>query len=487
MLDATLAGERARRRRWLETILILAADEREHRRQADQSGKVGQRRCSADGRRARLIDRSHPLPRALSAALWTGSRRFGKFPIDTAVWWESEAMSNERRNTAALRRDLKNALDVFLAHGIVGAALAVAQGEDPLFVVTSGLADRTTGRETRPDDLFKIGSCTKTFVAATLLSLVEEQRVSLSAPISDWFFDIPNARNIVVRRLLDHTSGLPEFEYDMPMEPGRRWTPREVVDFAFSVHPANQPGARCVYCNTGYVVAGMLVEELTGDTLAAAIRARVLQPLGLRDTYAAAGEAFPTDRLARGYYHRPPRRRVAAGEATQGAEMWRTDGALAYSDGLQDATDLFPWSGAYAAGDMVGTAADLAQFIGVLVSGRLIGAPMTAEMIGKRRKIEMAAPATRMRESGAGVFALNYAGRQVFGHQGSMPGYVTLMLYEPESRTGIGLTTNTGSGDRLSFYASGLHDFMDIALARCLRQASLIQYACNPSAPVKRT
>jgi len=378
-------------------------------------------------------------------------------------------MANERLDDTSTWRDLQAAIDAFIARGIVGAALAVAHADTEPTVLTSGLADQATGRTVGPDALFKIGSCSKTFVAATLLSLVAEGRVALSAPIADWFPAIPDARRICVRQLLDHTSGLPEFEYDMAMEPGRQWTPAEIVDFAFSVRRADPPGLRCAYTNTGYVVAGMLIEALTGTSLAAAIRARVLGPLALRDTYAAAGEPFPADRLTRGYYYRPPPRSGVDGAISQPAEMWRTGAVLGYSEVLQDATGLFPWTGAYAAGDMVATAADLARFIGALARGRLLGPALTQEMIGRRRAVEMSAPATRMREAGAGVFALSYAGMQVFGHQGSMPGYVTLMLYDPSHEIAIGLTTNTGSGDRLSFYAAGLHDLMDDTLALLAR------------------
>jgi D-alanyl-D-alanine carboxypeptidase len=70
-----------------------------------------------------------------------------------------------------------------------------------------------------------------------------------------------------------------------------------------------------------------------------------------------------------------------------------------------------------------------------------------------------------MRESGAGLFALEYADRQTFGHQGSMPGYVTVMAHEPRSGASAALTTNTGSGNRLHFFATGLHVAFDEVVA----------------------
>jgi D-alanyl-D-alanine carboxypeptidase len=209
----------------------------------------------------------------------------------------------------------------------------------------------------------------------------------------------------------------------------------------------------------------MLVEALSGDTLAGQIRARVLMPLGLANSFAAAGESFPGDRLVRGYYHRPPPAPGAEGRTLgQGGEMWRTGGTLGYSDELQDSTESFPYSAAYAAGDMVGTSADLATFLGAVVGGRLLSAALTAEMVDRRRPGGVETPGTRMREAGAGLWAMEYAGRMVFGHQGSMPGYVTVMVHDRPRGLTAALTTNTGSGNRLSFFASGLHEVMDAVL-----------------------
>ena len=205
-----------------------------------------------------------------------------------------------------------------------------------------------------PAHLFKIASCTKTFVAATLMSLAQDGAVDLAAPVATWFPTLANAERIRVRQLVDHTAGLPEFEYDMPVDPDRIWTPAQIVALAESVGGADEPGRMCSYNNTGYVLAGQLIEALTGQTLAAAIRARVLDRLGLRDSFAAAGEAFPEVRLARGYYHRPAPQGPEPATVTEGREMWRTAGLLGYSDELQDSTTLFPMTGAYAAGDMIG-------------------------------------------------------------------------------------------------------------------------------------
>jgi D-alanyl-D-alanine carboxypeptidase len=334
----------------------------------------------------------------------------------------------------ALRDDLQTLLDGFIARGIVGASLAVIGANKTPLQLVAGLADRDARVPVTPDRLFKIGSCTKTFVAATLMSLAQDGAVSLTAPVAAWFADLPFAGRIRVRQLIDHSAGLPEFEFVMPMDPGRVWTQSEIVALAYSAGPPGEPDAICTYNNTGYVLAGMLIERLTGTALAAQIRARVLVPLGLTDCFAAAGEAYPSERLVRGYYHRPaPPPGQEGRPVAEGGEMWRTGGALGYSDELQDTTAVFPMSGAYAAGDMVGTPTDLARFLGALVGGNLLSAEFTAEMIDNRRPGTLATPGTRLHASGAGAWLMRYAGHDVLGHQGSMPGYVTVMVHHRPS------------------------------------------------------
>lgn len=365
-----------------------------------------------------------------------------------------------------LQARVQRILDAFVAQGIVGASAAVTTAGAAPVTAVAGLADRARGVPVGPAHLFKNGSCTKTFVAATLMRLAQAGTVRLDEPAARWLPDLPKGDRIRLRDLVNHRSGLPEFEFDMPMTPGRRWTPKEIVELAFRAGPQDEPHRIASYSNTGYVLAGLVIEAATGGSLADGVRREVLQPLGLSDSFCAAGEAFPEERLARGYYHRPPPPAGAALSLAQGGEMWAMDGVLPHSEDLQDSTALFPFSGAYAAGDMVSTARDMAAFLDGLFGGRLFEAEWLAQMADDRWPVSF--PGTRMRETGAGLFLSAYAGRQTFGHQGSIPGYVSVMQHHRDSGTSAVLLTNTGSGNRLSFQASGLHDAFDRILEAAL-------------------
>jgi D-alanyl-D-alanine carboxypeptidase len=371
-------------------------------------------------------------------------------------------MNRKSERIEIAMEDLKSLLDAYLADGAVGASLAYAKSEAAPTAVTAGLADRQHGAAVLPDRLFKIGSCTKTFVAAALIKLAENGKLDLTAPISFWFPDLPGAAEISVRQLVNHRNGLPEFEYYIPMDPNRNWTPQQLVDIAFASEKPKAPGGPAVYNNTGYVLAGMLIEAVSGQSLGAYVRSAVLQPLGLENTWSPATEAFPEKSMVRGYYHRPPPAAGASSDIASGGEMWRMDGVLPYSDDLQDSSDSFPFSAAYGCGDMVSTPTDMVSFMRGLFSGKVVSPAFFAEMFEHR--VPASFPGTRMRETGAGMFQSAYADRAFYGHQGSIPGYVAVMLHDPQSGLTIAMTSNVGSGNRLSFQASGLHPVVDSAI-----------------------
>lgn len=362
--------------------------------------------------------------------------------------------------------DVGSLLADYVGHGAVGASLAFATAETPTVTATSGVADRGANKPVTSERLFKIGSCTKTFVAAALVRLAEDGKIDLGAPISIWFPDLPGAEHISVRQLVNHRSGLPEFEYDIPMDPGRGWKPSGLVEIAYKAGGQKMPGGPAVYNNTGYVLAGMLIEDVTGQSLGAYVRQVVLRPLGLSNTWSPATESFPAEQLVRGYFHRPPPATGASTDIASGGEMWRMDGVLPYSDELQDSSDTFPYSGAYGCGDMVSTPTDLVAFMRGLFAGRVISPRWFDEMFGSRAPVSF--PGTRMRETGAGMFQSSYGDRAFYGHQGSIPGYVCVMQHDPESNLTIAMASNIGSGNRLSFQASGLHEVVDKAIRSIL-------------------
>ena len=116
----------------------------------------------------------------------------------------------------------------------------------------------------RTDHTFRIASCTKTFIATGLHLLVEDGKVDFEEPITRWFPKMPNADRMPVRILLNHRSGLPDFETAMPMISDKVWAADEIVDFAFKHGVQKEPWHGMEYSNTGYVLAGIIIGRETG-------------------------------------------------------------------------------------------------------------------------------------------------------------------------------------------------------------------------------
>lgn len=343
------------------------------------------------------------------------------------------------------RDNLQQILDDYVGRGITGVSLAVLTGDDEI-LLTSGQADRLGQIAMRPDHLFRIGSCTKTFVAAIIHQLAQEGCLDLDEPITRWFPDLPGAVDLPVRVLLNHRSGLPEFENHMPMISDRRWSPQEIVDFAFEVTEQERPWGQMQYNNTGYILAGMIISvEGGGVPLSDQIRARLLKPLGLNDTWVGTDEPYSTERLARGYMH---------AETDNG--QWSIDGAGEPIDGVWDATEWFPLSGAGAAGDMISTASDLARWMDHLFSGRVLGSKSFHEMASSLMPASF--PGSPITKNGHGILVSTIGDLELKGHIGQIPGHATAMAYHEGSGASVSLIQNSTAGDFESFFLAGIHE-----------------------------
>ncbi|MGW4530204.1 serine hydrolase domain-containing protein [Nocardia sp. NPDC004340] len=313
-----------------------------------------------------------------------------------------------------LYRTITQALDGVVRGGFPGAQV-VFDGPDGHHVLTAGVGDLSTGAPIPEDARVRIGSNTKTFVATVVLQLVGEGKIELDAPIERYLPGVVrgngnDGNRVTVRQLLQHTSGLPEYLAGRdPAAPGsgqltadsdqlRRshYEPADLVRIAMAMPPQFEPGARSVYTNTNYILLGMLIQQVTGRPAAAEVERRILEPLGLRDTY------FPNSRETgirgphpRGYHEIDGRR--------------------------EDYTELDP-SWADTAGAMIATPADLNRFFTALLAGKLLPAAQLAEM---KRTVpwDRGEPG-----SGYGLGLIHHAsscGKEVWGHGGSIPGFGT--------------------------------------------------------------
>ncbi|MBA9002435.1 serine hydrolase domain-containing protein [Thermomonospora cellulosilytica] len=243
-------------------------------------------------------------------------------------------------------------------------ALAEVRDRRGRTAIASGVADVRTGAPMDPRSRFRIGSLTKPFVATVVLQLVGEGRVVLDEPIERHLPGVVrgngnDGREITVRHLLQHTSGLPDvLDHRTPQEflrdPLRHWEPRELVDIALQHPRLFEPGRRWDYSNTNYLLAGMLVESVTGRPYGEEIERRIIEPLGLHGTSVPGDDPGIPAPHPRGYVRTP--------------------------DGLLDLTHLNPTL-AGSSGGMISSAADLNRFFGALLHGRLLRPAQRRQMM----------------------------------------------------------------------------------------------------------
>src|SRR4051812_25018439 len=244
------------------------------------------------------------------------------------------------------RQEVTRALDLMTATGAAGAQVRITAGGRQL-TARSGVARLGASRGVPVNGRFRIASVTKTFTATVILQLVGERRLALDDSVSRYLPGLlPDGDRITVRMLLQHSSGLHNYSDDLtgdPAELQRHWDPRDLVAMAIA-HPLNfPPGTASRYSNSDYIVAGLLVEHLTGRPWAAAVRDRIIRPLGLHDTPLPGARPPTPGPHAHGYTQR--------------------DGALV------DVTAMNPSVG-WAAGEIISTTADLDTFTAALFAGR---------------------------------------------------------------------------------------------------------------------
>jgi D-alanyl-D-alanine carboxypeptidase len=259
---------------------------------------------------------------------------------------------------------------------------------------------------------YRIASETKTFVAALVLKLSEEGTLSLDDTVEEWHPGmVPGGNSITVRHLLNHTSGLYDYTVDPAVIEAYEaylngdeeffWEPEELVDVATSHPPLFLPGASWSYSNTGYIVAGLIVEAATGAALEVLLEEKIFDPLGLGDTYLPIAEARLSGPHSHGY--------LLPGE---GLEL--------PNDKPLDVTRFSP-SWAWAAGGVVSDAGDVARFYRALLDGRVLTEESMAEM---KAVVDVGYGAGY----GLGLVRLDTPCGPVWGHNGNFPGFVSNVL-----------------------------------------------------------
>ncbi|MER6394988.1 serine hydrolase domain-containing protein [Kitasatospora sp. NPDC001603] len=341
---------------------------------------------------------------------------------------------------------VQSSLNALVKEDGVPATLAAVKGRDGRTRdYTAGVGDLATGAKVPVDGQIRAGSNTKTFTAVVVLQLVAEGKVGLDASVDTYLpgllrGDGIDGRAITVRQLLQHTSGLPDYMdapalADFTTVQYRYFEPRELLDGALVQKARFPAGSSWEYSNTNYLVAGLLVQKVTGRPVGEVITKRVIDRVGLRHTYfPAPGDTAVHEAHPHGYFRGSP------------------------DAPLVDYTEMDA-SMAWAAGGIVSTNTDLNAFFAALLGGRLLPPAQLAEM---RTTVpaELLGPGVRY---GLGLQSKPLScGGLAWGHGGTSPGYRTRGGVTDDGRAAtITVTAVPGATG-----AQHMADALDAALCR---------------------
>jgi D-alanyl-D-alanine carboxypeptidase len=355
----------------------------------------------------------------------------------------SSSKIKDRANDAeisALRSSLQAKLnELHQAASFPGATIGFVLPDGRSGSVSVGLADVENRIPLKPTDRMLAGSIGKTYVSAAILQVVQEGKLDLDAKIERWFGSdawfprLPNAKDITLRMLMNHSSGIPEhvlnkdFIAAMKKDPDRIWKPEELVAYILDAKPLFAAGRGWSYADTNYILAGMIFERVTKKTVYGEVERRILKPLKLDRT-------IPSDR------------RILP-EVISGYSMPNSpfgfEGRVIL-DGKFIINPQMEWTG----GGFASTAEDLARWAKLLYESSVLKKETLDQMLtgveakegrgsGTGNKYGLA---VQIRPSDWGVS---------YGHGGWFPGYLSEMEYFPRQRIAVAVQFNTDASRTL--------------------------------------
>ncbi len=309
-----------------------------------------------------------------------------------------------------------------------GLSLAVIKENKPALVFVAGYNDKEKKIPLSVDDMMLQGSVGKTYESALAIKLIMQGKLGLDQKVSaylghyDWFGRLPNAADVTVRMLMNHSSGImryefkPAFQQDLSADPDKVWKPEELISYVLDEKAAFDAGEGWDYSDTNYILLGKILEKLTGKPYYELLQAELLNPHQLLNTRPSDRRLLPG--LAQGY----------AGDANAFGGRDKVIDA----DGLFIINPQFEWAG----GGLYSTTADLARWGMLLYGGKIID---TTILLSSAVPAKLG-PNTKY---GLGVIIRSTPLGPSYGHSGFFPGYLTELAYFPQQKMTIALQCNS--------------------------------------------
>lgn len=295
-----------------------------------------------------------------------------------------------------------------------GLAVSVRRGDAVVYEAGYGVANLATGEPITPETAFKIGSITKSFTALVIAQLAVEGRIDLDAPISQYLPDFSGpARDVAVRRLMNHTSGLLNYVQapGFPLQSEADFTQDDIRNYFEDAPLMFEPGAAFSYSNSGYYLLGIIIETVTGEPYQAAVEDRIIIPLGLQRTFPGAAWAQLSNRAV-GYTPTP--------------------------DGFQPAIDWSP-SLPFSAGELISSVQDVSAYLRAVYRDGAFGADV-AEILTTHESLTSG---FELDYTLGAVIERDWNGLRKISHGGDVEGFTSYMAYYPDEDVSIVVSANT--------------------------------------------
>jgi D-alanyl-D-alanine carboxypeptidase len=298
---------------------------------------------------------------------------------------------------------LDSLMTLFESNNKFMGAVSIRNHDKILYNKAFGFSNIAEAKKADPGTLYRVGSVSKSFTAVMVLQLVDEQKVTLNSPLSNYFSTIPNADKITISHLLRHRSGIHNFTDSTHLTYHTQpKTEAEILNIISAYSSDFEPDTKMEYSNSNYVLLGYIIEKITGKDYGTNLNERITKPLGLNSTF--FGKNTP--------------------DVSGNCKSY----TFQQGDWVKEPeTDM---SIPHGAGAVISTASDLTAFGWALFQHRLLGEESLKEML-------------RLTDNfGCGIFPIPFYERRAYGHNGAIDAFGSIWSYFPSDSVTIAVCTN---------------------------------------------
>jgi CubicO group peptidase (beta-lactamase class C family) len=303
---------------------------------------------------------------------------------------------------------------------LIGIQVSIRDSINEAWNISIGATDLKQNNKLENEQVMRIGSVSKIYTSTLIMKLIELGYLQLNQKIAEFFPDQENVRDVTIKDLLNHSSGIvdifsiPSMFISASNFPDKNWDPNNIAEVCMKKKLGFSPGSQNEYSNTNYILLGLIAEKATGRDVGDLFNEYIFEPTGLNNTYLVPYMETPPE-LVNGYVHHF---------------------ALSLKEWYTNEPENTSWSTiAYTAGAISSNSRELSAFTYHLFNGDII----TNESVELMTEFKG--------DKGLGLFKIRVNDHYCWGHEGEITGFESLTIYDPEKKIVISICCNTTPSD----------------------------------------